>query len=46
MAVHGGGVQGSPPAAHRRVDLGAALDQPPHKVQLALARGLDQDRPT
>ena len=46
VAVHGCGVQGGPAAAHRHVDLGAALDQPLHKVQLALARRLDQDSPT
>ena len=46
MAVHGGGMQCCPPAAHGHVDVGAALDEPFHEVKLPLARRLDQHRPT
>ena len=38
-------MQGRPTAAHGRVDVGPAVDEPPDEVQLALARCLDQDRP-
>ena len=42
LAIHGCGMQGSPPAAHGHVDGGPTVNEPLYKFQLALIGRLDQ----